>query len=108
MSRRGPENPNWRGGRVMGPDGRAMVYAPDYPGPKVAGIYVLEYRLVMEQVLGRLLEPHEIVHHVNGNPHDNRPENLEVMTQAEHARLHVETRRDPATGRFLSKKRRAA
>lgn len=39
-------------------------------------------------MLGRLLEPDEIVHHKNEDPSDNRPENLEVMTQAEHIRLH--------------------
>lgn len=29
-----------------------------------------------------------IVHHKNGVPWDNRPENLEVMTQSEHVRRH--------------------
>ncbi len=29
-----------------------------------------------------------IVHHINGNKTDNRPENLEVMTQSEHCSQH--------------------
>lgn len=42
----------------------------------------------MENHLGRLLEPDEVVHHINGDKFDNRIENLEVMTNSEHVSLH--------------------
>ena len=47
------------------------------------------HRVVAEQKLGRPLREGEVVHHIDGNKHNNDPQNLMVFeSQAEHARWH--------------------
>jgi hypothetical protein len=58
-----------------------------YRKRKVKGRTHSEHRLVAEEIHGPL-GPDVVVHHVNGDPHDNRPENLEVLTHEQHSRLH--------------------
>lgn len=60
---------------------------PDHPRSTKNG-YVLYHRIVMENHLGRLLTTKEVVHHLNGDKHDNRIENLQVLSNEEHGRLH--------------------
>lgn len=52
-----------------------------------------EHRVIMENFLERKLMPDEVVHHINGNKADNRIENLQVMTRAEHTRYHCLNRK---------------
>lgn len=56
----------------------------------VDGQQRLVSRVVMEQQVGRALSSDEIVHHRNGDPFDNRPENLQLVSRAEHKLIHAE------------------
>lgn len=49
----------------------------------------LEHRFVMEEFLGRKLSKNEHIHHLNGNKKDNKLENLILLTNSEHKRLHL-------------------
>lgn len=64
------------------------------------GKFVYTHRWVMEEHLGRPLRTDEHVHHINGDRKDNRLENLEVVSPAEHVALH-------RTGRALKPELRA-
>lgn len=83
-------NPAWRGGRKIRKDGYVLVMAPEgHPYPINSGKnktgYILEHRLIMEQHLGRYLEPTEVVHHIDGNPTNNNVDNLQLFSsQNEH------------------------
>lgn len=78
--------PNWN--RTSTSAGYVVVHCPDHPHAWKGTGYVLAHRIVLEQKLGRLLQPHEVVHHKNGDKHDNSVENLELTTASEHTRHH--------------------
>ncbi|TSP11467.1 HNH endonuclease signature motif containing protein [Cupriavidus campinensis] len=64
---------------------KADGYVEITRGPnKGRGLHVV----LMEQHLGRRISENEVVHHRDENKHNNDLTNLEVMTRAEHARLH--------------------
>ena len=47
-----------------------------------------EHRMIMEEHLGRKLESNEVVHHIDGNKHNNDILNLTIMSRSEHSRWH--------------------
>lgn len=59
-----------------------------YKSTKRGGRRMDEHRFIMQEILGRKLDRDEIVHHINGDKRDNRPENLRVVSAKEHAVEH--------------------
>jgi hypothetical protein len=74
----GKNNPAWKGGRMLEKRGYVLILRPDHHEANRHG-YVREHRLVMEEFLGRRLDPGEVVHHKDNNPQNNHPDNLELF-----------------------------
>lgn len=68
------------GARRVVKDGRVQVKCAD-------GKWRYRSRIVWQEAYGPLTSA-DIVHHVNHNPMDDRLENLQRVTRAEHARIH--------------------
>lgn len=67
--------------------GYVIEYMPGHPMASSKG-YVRQHRRVLADKLGRILDKHEDVHHINHKRDDNRPANLELMTHQAHSKLH--------------------
>lgn len=66
-----------------------LVIAPvDFPGKKYRGKYCYEHHLRYWQVNGVIPKENEIIHHKDGNTHNNNPDNLELLTRSYHSSTH--------------------
>ena len=50
------------------------------------GVY--EHRLIARETIGRNLKEDEVVHHLDGNKSNNSPDNLLVLSNSQHSKLH--------------------
>lgn len=82
----GNKNGRWCGDKRLNYHGYVLIRKPSHPLSDCNG-WVREHRLVMEEHLGRLLQRHENIHHINGNKADNRLDNLVVCSNSEHRRI---------------------
>jgi hypothetical protein len=96
----GSLNSFWKGGRVlMAVSGRQRgertsfgngyfyILDPTHPNANKSG-YVAEHILIATKERGKPLTEGELVHHVNLDKHDNRPENLMITISQTHANWH--------------------
>lgn len=86
----GPDHWNWKGGKYIS----KVVYirSPNHHRADCRG-YVMEHILIAEKILGEPLPDKAVVHHVDGNPHNNEPSNLVIcQDQGYHHYLHCRKR----------------
>lgn len=86
----GALNPNYKGGHIN-KNGYKQIY--------VHGKIILEHRYIWIKKIGKIPKGYT-VHHVNGNKIDNRIENLRLITNSEHGKLHYNKRKIDKSGRF--------
>ena len=84
------ENPTKRVGKGWyKQSGYTLQYAPYHPYANKRG-YVPEHRLLLENKLGRYLEPRkELVHHIDGDRSNNDLVNLKLSNPKDHAIGHI-------------------
>ena len=86
----GKNHHHWKGGIKTRPDG----YIRDSKTDR----YI--HRLVMEEHLGRTLLSTEHIHHIDGNPKNNKVSNLQIVTHSEHGKIENRYRTRDRLGRY--------
>ena len=94
---RGNKSHAWKGG-IISIKGRIAVYNPDHPCATALG-YVLRYRLIAENVIGKLLPRSAVIHHIDGVKDNDQNNNLLICeNDAYHRLIHQRERAYEACG----------
>lgn len=64
-------------GKTITGEGYVKLWKPDHPNSQSKG-YIMEHVFVMSEALGRPLERHESVHHIDGDRENNDLSNLQL------------------------------
>lgn len=81
----------WNIKKLVSKGGYVYALVPEHPKATKNG-YVLEHRIVMENILNRPLLDNEDIHHIDGNGRNNNPNNLEIKKRGDHQRFHMHQR----------------
>jgi len=74
------------------PEKYIFIKAPEHPFASCRK-QVMEHRLIVEDAIGRFLNSHEVIHHINEIKSDNRLENLYLFDSlSEHTKYHLDVR----------------
>jgi len=68
-------------------EGYKQIFKPNSSEARSNG-YAPEHRVVASKKIGRPLRDYGVVHHKDGNKINNSPRNLQVMTRAQHYKIH--------------------
>ena len=79
------DHPNWKGKRNN--CGYYYIYHPKHPNAPKSG-YISEHRFIAEQLVGRILNHDEFVHHIDMDKTNNDISNLFVSKQRGHRSIH--------------------
>jgi hypothetical protein len=80
---------------IQRPKGSGTIHRDGYKFITHNNIRKPEHRIIMENFLQRPLLRTEHIHHINKNKLDNRIENLMILSNAEHLKLHPIKKREP-------------
>lgn len=93
MSRTGENNSNWKGGQIK-VDGYVYILMPGHHRAIWQGRYVKRADLVLEEKLGRPLQPGEFAHHKDRVRDNDAPDNLELRMRSTHREVVYPTGKD--------------
>jgi len=83
LGKRGPDAPNWKGGTQVFADGRVKVWNPTTKD------YIKRAHLVwLEGHPGEVIGSGYVIHHIDRDPGNDSPENLQRLSVVDHMRLH--------------------